>query len=140
MIYINSYISINDSELEFTFIRSPGPGGQNVNKVASAVQLRFNVKNSPSLPEPMRLRLLTSLGGKITNQGDLLIKASRFRTQERNKQDALDRLVDLLKRASIIPKKRRKTKPTFSSTQQRLAGKKLHSKNKVLRRKTSADD
>src|SRR3990167_11030084 len=100
MIVITSNISLNESEATLTFITSPGPGGQNVNKVATAVQLRFNVLHSASLPEDVRLRLFALLGSKITTKGDLIIKASRYRTQERNKQDALNRLIVLLKRAT----------------------------------------
>lgn len=134
MIEITRNIFLNESEVIYTFIRSPGPGGQNVNKVATAVQLRFNVIKSPTLPEVVRERLMLLAGNKISREGDLIIKASRYRTQERNKLDALGRLQELIKRASVIPKKRRKTKPTFASTQRRLSKKKLHSKAKSLRR------
>jgi ribosome-associated protein len=127
-------IIIPESEIQLNFIRAPGPGGQNVNKVATAVQLRFDVKHSPSLSETVRARLLTLAGNKITRQGELIIKSSRYRTQERNKQDALQRLQELLQRAAIIPKKRKKTKATFASTQRRLTKKKLHAKTKTLRR------
>src|SRR5947207_11300983 len=92
MIKISPHIILNPAEIKLTFIASPGPGGQNVNKVATAVQLRFNLLHSPSLPEDVRLRLIALLGKRITGQGELIIKASRYRTQERNKQDALDRL------------------------------------------------
>jgi ribosome-associated protein len=126
-------ISIPDSEIKFSFIRSPGPGGQNVNKVATGVVLRFNVAQSPSLTDEVRARLLTLLGSKLTSQGELIIKATRHRTQERNKMDALERLQTLLSQAAIKPKKRKKTKPTSSSTQRRLDGKKLDSKTKSLR-------
>lgn len=121
------------SELELSFIRSPGPGGQNVNKVASGVLLRFNVMNSRCLPEMVRARLMS--GNRVTQDGDLIIKATRFRTQERNKQDAFERLYAILKQAASIPKKRRKTKPTFASSQKRLTQKKRHSKTKSLRGK-----
>jgi ribosome-associated protein len=134
MIEMTPAIFLNESEIKLSFIRAPGPGGQNVNKVASAVQLRFDVVHSPSLPEDVRRRLLTFIGKKITVEGELIIKAHRSRTQERNKQDALDRLKELIKRAAIIPKKRKKTKPTKAATQRRLNKKKLHSKIKSLRR------
>lgn len=133
MIKINKEISLLDSEVSFTFLRSPGPGGQNVNKVASAVLLRFNVNQSTSLSEVVRVRLVMLAGTRINSEGDLLIKATRFRTQERNKQDALCRLQEIIIQASVIPKKRKKTKPTYSSQQRRLVKKKRHSTNKSLR-------
>lgn len=139
MIKITENISISETEIKIIFITSPGPGGQNVNKVATAVQLRFNVKYSPSLQEDLRQRLLLMLRSRLTNQGDLLIKASRHRTQERNKKDALDRFVSLIKRAAIPPKKRKKTKPTFGSIQRRIANKKTQGRKKVLRQKKSLE-
>lgn len=134
MIKITPNLAINDSELHITFIRAPGPGGQNVNKVATAVQLRFNVKYSPSLPESVRERLIALISNKLTVSGELIIKASRYRTQERNKQDALNRLKELLQRAAVAPKKRRKTKPTRASKERRLSTKKWHGQTKALRR------
>lgn len=134
MIKITNHIFLDESELSFNFIRSPGPGGQNVNKVATAVQLRFNIAHSSSLPEPVRIRLLAFV--KVTQDGDFIIKASRCRTQERNKQDALNRLKELIVRAAQPVKKRKKTKPTKASQERRLAKKKMHSKMKALRRKT----
>ena|SRR3990167_8738881 len=134
MILIKPNFSLNEAEIKYVFISSPGPGGQNVNKVATAVQLRFNVLHSPSLSPEIRARLLMLLGKKITNQGDWIIKASRFRTQERNKQDALKRLIELLKCAATPPKKRRKTKPTCSSVERRLTSKKAQGMKKSLRR------
>lgn len=134
MIEITPNIALNPAEIKLSFVASPGPGGQNVNKVATTAQLRFNVLHSPSLPESVRARLLLLIGNKLTSEGELIIKASRFRTQERNKQDALDRLIELIQRAAIIPKKRKKTKPTLASKNRRLQSKKLQGMKKTLRR------
>lgn len=134
MINITPTFILNEADIQFTFMSSPGPGGQNVNKVATAVLLRFNVLQSASLPDEIRERLFSLYGKRMTRRGELIIKASRFRTQERNKQDALDRLIKLLKQATIQPKKRKKTKPTKASVQQRLDKKKVHAKKKLLRR------
>lgn len=133
MIKITSTILLSPSELKFTFTRAPGPGGQNVNKVATAVQLRFNVIHSPSLPDDVRIRLLLLASNKVTAQGDLIIKANRYRTQVRNKQDALKRLQELLQRAAVPPKKRKKTKLPFAAKERRLEQKKLHGRVKLLR-------
>lgn len=133
MIRINPKLSLQDNEVQLSFIRAPGPGGQNVNKVASAVQLRFNAQHSPSLPEEVRTRLIALAGNKMTSQGELIIKATRYRTQERNKQDAIGRLQELIRQATIRPKKRKKTKPTYAATQKRLTKKSLRGKLKSLR-------
>lgn len=130
-----SKIIIPLAEMKLSFIASPGPGGQNVNKVATAVQLRFNVLSSSSLSESVRARLILLLGKKLTSQGEFIIKASRFRTQERNKEDAIERLHVWINRAAIPLKKRKKTKPTFASKERRLAGKKINSQKKSLRGK-----
>lgn len=134
MIKISPTLMLNESEIQFTAIRSPGPGGQNVNKVATGIQLRFNILHALSIPEEVRIRLLTVLVNKITRKGDLMIKATRFRTQEDNKQDALQRLQKLLASAARVPKKRKKTKPTNASKERRLQEKKLHAKTKLGRR------
>ena len=127
MIRITDAIALDERELEERFIRASGPGGQNVNKLATAVQLRFDVRHSPSLPAPVRARLEKLCGNRLTNDGVLVIAAQRFRTQERNRQDALDRLIDLIARAAVAPKPRRPTRPTAGSRERRLAGKKIRS-------------
>jgi ribosome-associated protein len=127
VIRITDAIALDERELEERFIRASGPGGQNVNKLATAVQLRFDVRHSPSLPAPVRARLEKLCGNRLTNDGVLVIAAQRFRTQERNRQDALDRLIDLIARAAVAPKPRRPTRPTAGSRERRLAGKKIRS-------------
>ena len=139
MIRITPSIAIDESEIEESFIRSPGPGGQNVNKVASAVQLRFDVRASKSLPPAARLRLERLAGSRLTHEGVLIIVARDHRSQHRNRQEAIDRLMDLIRRASVAPVIRRKTKPTFGSKQRRLESKGHRSKIKSLRR-PGADD
>ena len=134
MIRVTPDIFIGERELKLDFIRSSGPGGQNVNKVATAVQLRFDVFRSPSLPEDVRRRLVRIAGKKVSKEGVLLIDARRFRTQERNRQDALDRLIQWVRRAAEKPKKRIKTKPTLSSRERRLEGKRQRSATKRLRK------
>jgi len=139
MILVTTTISLDESELEFSFVRSSGPGGQNVNKVATAVQLRFDVARSPSLPGDVRARLIALAGNKVTREGILLITARRFRTQERNRADAVDRLVEMIRSAATPPKRRRKTKPTRSSKVKRVEEKRLRSSTKRLRGRPSDD-
>jgi ribosome-associated protein len=134
MIRVTDRISIDERELEERFVRASGPGGQNVNKLSSAVQLRFDVRRSPSLPADVRMRLERLAGRRLTRDGVLVIMAQRHRTQERNRQDALDRLIELIKTASVPPTPRRPTKPTRGSKERRLATKKSRSGIKGLRR------
>jgi len=134
MIRITQGISVREAEVKLDFIRSSGPGGQNVNKVATAVQLRFHVLRSPSLPEDVRRRLVTIAGKRVSKEGVLLIDARRFRTQERNRQDAEERLAQWIRKAAEKPKKRIKTKPTAGSRERRLKGKRQRSETKRLRK------
>jgi ribosome-associated protein len=134
MIQVTSRIAIEERELEERFIRASGPGGQNVNKVATAVQLRFDVAGSPSLPEPVRARLTRLAGRRLTRDGVLVIEAQRYRTQERNRKDALDRLIALIRRAAEPPRPRRKTRPSRAAREARLATKKIRGWIKGARR------
>jgi ribosome-associated protein len=124
MIRISERIAIDENEIEERFIRASGPGGQNVNKLASAVQLRFYVRRSRSLPDDVRTRLERLSGKRLSKDGVLVITAQRHRTQERNRRDALDRLISLIQRAAVPPAARRATKPTASSRERRLESKK----------------
>jgi ribosome-associated protein len=140
VIRVTDTISIGEQELEERFIRASGPGGQNVNKLSSAVQLRFDVRHSPSLPDGVRTRLERLAGRRLTNDGVLVIDARRHRTQERNRQDALERLIDLIQRAAVPPVPRRPTRPTKASRERRLEGKKRRGSIKNLRRSRPAMD
>ncbi|MFC1967342.1 alternative ribosome rescue aminoacyl-tRNA hydrolase ArfB [Chloroflexota bacterium] len=133
MIRITRTITIDESEIEEYFIRASGPGGQNVNKVATSVQLRFDVANSRSLSVEVRKRLISLAGNRITEDGILIIEASRFRTQGRNREDATDRLVELIRNAAQIPKIRRQTRPTLASRIRRLENKRRSAKSKRIR-------
>ncbi|HUI90986.1 MAG TPA: alternative ribosome rescue aminoacyl-tRNA hydrolase ArfB [Chitinivibrionales bacterium] len=130
MIFVSPHCSINEDELSFSFVRSGGPGGQNVNKVSTAAQLRFDVSASPNLSAEVKKRLVKLAGSRINNDGILHISASRFRTQERNKADAVDRLVMLIRKALVEPKKRKKTRPTFASKGKRVEKKRRHGEKK----------
>jgi len=133
MIRINDRISIDEHELKERFIRASGPGGQNVNKLASAVQLRFDVRGSSNLPSDVRHRLERLAGRRLTQHGTLVITAQRHRTQERNRQDALDRLIELVRQAAVRPRPRRATKPTAGARRRRLESKKRRGSIKDLR-------
>jgi ribosome-associated protein len=134
MIHITQRISISESEIEERFIRSSGPGGQNVNKVATGVQLRFDAAHCPSLSEPVRRRLAALAGTRMTREGVLTIDARQFRTQEQNRRDARERLLGLLRKAAQQPKRRRATRPSPASKARRLEAKRHRAAVKQMRR------
>ncbi len=140
MIRVTPHIAIDESEIAESFVRSSGPGGQNVNKLATAVQLRFDVRGSRSLPDDVRARLERLAGTRLTRDGVLVITAQRHRTQERNRDDALERLVELVRAAAVRPTPRRPTKPTYGSKVRRLEGKKRRSGVKAMRQDKPAED
>jgi ribosome-associated protein len=134
MIPITATIAIDEREIEESFVRSSGPGGQNVNKVSTAVQLRFDARRSPSLPDDVSARLQKLAGGRLTKEGVIVINARRFRTQEANRRDALDRLVELIAAATEVAPVRRQTRPTLASQRRRFEAKKLRGATKKRRR------
>lgn len=139
MIEVTPDLSINENDLSFDFIRSSGPGGQNVNKVASGVQLRYRLTAASTLPEEVKQRLYHIARNRITEEGVLIIEAKRYRTQEQNREDALARLVALIYQATQKPKPRRKTRPSAASQAERIDEKKRRGAIKRSRRKSSAD-
>ncbi len=140
MVRVTDSIQLSEDEIEEHFIRAPGPGGQNVNKVASAVQLRFDAANSPALSSDVLRRLRTLAGRRMTREGVIVLTANQFRSQARNRQDALERLVALIRAAAIVPKKRQPTKPSLASRRKTLERKRRHAELKKLRSKHPPDE
>ena len=139
MLRVSHALAINEDDIDIAFVRASGPGGQNVNKLATAAQLRFDT-NKAALPDDARARLTRLAGQRLTKEGVIVIHAQRFRTQERNRADAIDRLLELLREASVRPTPRRPTRPTLGSKQRRLEGKKRRSDVKSKRGSARLDD
>lgn len=140
MIRVTNNIQLGEDEIEEQFIRSSGPGGQNVNKLSTAVQLRFDVARSPSLPEPVRERLKRLAGRRLTGDGVLVIDARRYRTRERNRRDALERLVALVRQAAVAPRPRKATRPSAAAKRRRLEAKQRRGVLKRNRRRITEAD
>lgn len=140
MLRVNDAIAIDESELDERFVRASGPGGQNVNKVATAVELRFDAARSAALTDEVRSRLRTLAGSRMNVDGILLIDARRHRTQWQNRQDARDRLADLIRQAAVRPKRRRRTRPTAASTERRIVSKRRRSDTKRVRGRVKGEE
>ena len=140
MIRVNAQIEFDEREIQEDFVRASGPGGQNVNKVSTAVQLRFDVAPSRSLPDPVRARLMTLAGRRLTQDGVLVLSADRYRSQRRNRDDALERLIELIREACEVDKPRHPTRPTLASEKRRLDSKQRRGETKKLRGLKSGSD
>ncbi len=136
---VSPALSIDEAELTERFVLASGPGGQNVNKVSTAVELRFDVRASPSLPDAVKVRLMRIAGSRMTQDGVLVISAQRFRSQQRNREDAMERLFEMIREAETPPKRRRATRPTLGSQKRRLESKGVRSGTKAMRRRPEHD-
>ncbi len=140
MIEVTPTLSIDEKEIQESFVRASGPGGQNVNKVSTAVQLKFDIRNSPSLPPDVKQRLIYLAGKRLSSSGVIILTSQKFRTQEKNRQDALTRLIALIRQATKKPKARKKTKPSAAAKQERMDEKRRRSDVKKTRKPIKGEE